>query len=73
MTRMKKGLPHTDMCNLIFGGSPIRWSTAWRWILFNLHHRYRNIIGHQGLIRYLDEFRRIFNAIQQKVQQTDVQ
>ena len=32
MTRMKKGLPHTDMCNLIFGGSSKRWSPGWRWM-----------------------------------------
>jgi hypothetical protein len=30
MTRMKKGLPHTDMCNIICGGSSKRWSPGWR-------------------------------------------
>jgi len=72
MTRMKKGLPHTDMCNLIFGGSPKRWSVAWRWILFYLDNRYRDIIGHQGLLRFLDDFPRFFDSIQQRVMQDDI-
>jgi hypothetical protein len=65
MMRMKKGLPHTDMCNLIFGGSSKRWSPGWRWMLMYLDHRYRNIMGHQGLIRFLDNFPSFYNAIQQ--------
>jgi hypothetical protein len=69
MTRMKKGLSHTDMCNLIFGGSSKRWSPGWRWMLMYLDHRYGNIIGHQGLTRFLDDFPRFYNAIQQKVMQ----
>ena len=37
-----------------------------------LDHCYRNIIGHQGLIRFLDDFPRFYNAIQQKVMQDDI-
>ena len=34
MTRMKTGNDHTQMCgDIIFGGSPRRWSIAWRWIM----------------------------------------
>ena len=44
MTRMKTGNDHTIMCNDIFGGREKRWSLAWRWILFYLDERYKNII-----------------------------
>ncbi len=71
MTGMKKGLPYTDMCNLIFGGSPKRWSPAWRCIFLYLDNRYRNVIGHQGLVRFLDDFPRFYSAIQHKVRQTE--
>ena len=60
------------MCNLIFGGSPKRWSVAWRWILFHLDNRYRDIIGHQGLLHFLDDFPRFFDSIQQRVMQDDI-
>ena len=49
MTQMKKGLPHADMCNLIFRGSAKRWSPAWRWMLLYLDNHYRNIIGQEAL------------------------
>ena len=37
-----------------------------------LDHRYRNIIGHQGLIRFLDDFPRLYIAMQQKVMQDNI-
>jgi len=67
MMRMKTGNDHTQMC-YTFGGSPKRWSFAWRWILFYLDAKYSNIIGHQGLLRFVDQFPHFYNAIQQKVQ-----
>jgi len=72
MTRMKTGNDHTQMCDDIFGGSEKRWSLAWRWMLFYLDERYQNIIGHQGLLRFVDDFPRFYDAIQQKVQQSYV-
>ncbi len=67
MMRMKTGDDHTQMC-YIFGGSVKRWSYAWKWILLYLDERYTNIIGHQGLLRFVDQFPAFFAAIQQKVQ-----
>ena len=69
MTRMKTGNDHTQMCGDIFGGSPKRWSIAWRWVMKYLDDRYQHVIGHQGLLRYVDQFAEFFDAIQQKVQQ----
>ena len=70
MTRMKTGHDHTQMCFDIFGGSPRRWSYAWMWIMHYLDDRYQNIIGHQGLTRFVDQFPDFFEAIQEKVQQS---
>lgn len=71
MMRMKTGDDHTQMCH-VFGGSVKRWSYAWRWIIFYLDKRYINIIGHQGLLRFVDQFPAFFEAIQQKVQRAYV-
>ena len=35
----------------------------------HLDNRYRNIIGHQGLVRFVHQFPEFYEAIQQKVQQ----
>jgi len=40
--------------------------------LFYLDERYQNIIGHQGLFRFVDDFPRFYDAIQQKVLQSSV-
>lgn len=72
MARMRQGKSHTKMCYHIFGGSPKRWSPAWRWILLYLDHRYRNIIGHQGLIRFIDDFPLFYDAISQKVKRDEI-
>ena len=70
MTRMKTGNDHTQMCGDIFGGSPRRWSIAWRWVMKYLDDRYQNIIGHQGLLHYVDQFPEFFDSIPQKVRQS---
>jgi len=67
MTRMRKGFTIVDMCNLIFGGYYSRWSYAWKAILKYLDRRYRDIIGHQGLLRFRDQFPSFHEAIQRKV------
>ena len=41
-------------------------------MLFYLDNRYRNIIGHQGLLRFVDDFPRFFEAIQHKIMQDEI-
>lgn len=69
MMRMKTGDDHTQM-NEVFGGDIRRWSFAWRWIMLYLDERYKNIIGHQGLLHFVDEFPAFYDAINQKVQRS---
>ena len=66
MTRMKKGFTVVDMCNLIFGGAYTRWYYGWKAILEYLDRRYRNVIGHQGLLRFRDQFPAFHEAIERK-------
>lgn len=71
MMRMKTGNDLTQMC-YVFGGSTGRWGFAWRWILMYIDARYKDVIGHQGLLRFVDQFPDFYNAIQQKVQRETI-
>jgi hypothetical protein len=67
MTRFKKGFAIHDMVNDIFGGDHNRWYYAWPWMLRYLDDRYENILGHQGLLRFVDRFPEFFTAIENYV------
>ncbi len=67
---MQKGWPIKDMCNQVFGGDYSRCSYGWKWILFYIDRRYRNVLGHQGLLRSRDRFPEFFQSIQQRVCQS---
>lgn len=67
MTRCYTGTDMVDMADRIFGGYVTRWEFGFPWMVRYLDHRYRNIIGHQGLLRYRDQFPRFFEAIEQYV------
>lgn len=72
MTRFKKGSTILDLVNDTFGGDHNRWYYAWGWMLRYLDDRYENIIGHQGLLRFLDDFPGFFDAIQDYVKRPKV-
>ena len=65
MTRCKKGSSITDLCNDVFGGHYNRWSFGFPWILRYLDRRYKNILGHQGLLRFRAQFPQFHHAIEQ--------
>lgn len=67
MTRFKKGYAILDIVNDTFGGDANKWSYAWGWMLRYLDNRYESIIGHQGLLRFRNDFPRFFEAIQREV------
>ena len=67
MTRFKKGFTIHDLVNDVFGGDHNRWYYAWPWMLRYLDDRYENIIGHQGLLRFIDDFPDYFTAIENYV------
>jgi len=67
MTRMYSGLDIIDTVDYIFGGYYNRWSYGWPWIIRYLDRRYENIIGHQGLLRFRDDFPRFYAGIERFV------
>jgi len=66
MTRCRKNWPLVDMVDQLFGGWVSRWYHAWPWMLSYLDRRYRNILGHQGLLRFRDQFPEFFAAIERQ-------
>lgn len=68
LTKCRSGKTNKDMCVDIFGGNERRWSNGFPWMLLYLDHRYRNIIGHQGLIRYVPQFPYFHHAIEREMQ-----
>ena len=67
VTRFKKGSSILDLVNDIFGGDHGRWKHAWPWMLRYLDRRYESIIGHQGLLRFRDDFPTFFDSIEKYV------
>ena len=45
-----------------------RWSYGYRWMIFYLDNWYKDIIGHQGLLRFLPDFPRFRDAIERYCQ-----
>ena len=67
MTRCKTGYTNKHLSEYYFGGHQSRWSYGYRWILEYLDERYANILGHQGLSRFVNRFPQFYDAIQKKV------
>jgi hypothetical protein len=50
------------------GGDTNRWTYAYPWMLKYLNERYLNIIGHQALTRFVNNFPRFKRTIEQYIQ-----
>jgi hypothetical protein len=50
------------------GGNKNRWTFAYPWMLKYLDKRYVNIVGHQGLARFVNDFPCPMCAIDQYIQ-----
>eukprot|EP00956_Cyclotella_meneghiniana_P015451 scaffold23728_cov90-Cyclotella_meneghiniana.AAC.3 len=72
MTKCRTGKDNKEMCIDIFGGCEMRWSYGFPWMLKYLDQRYRDILGHQGLLRYLDQFPQFHRAIEREMQRPKV-
>lgn len=69
MTKCKIGYTNKNLCEDIFGGDQSRWSYGWPWILHYIDSRYQDVLSHQGLKRFVDDFPRFHAAIERKVKQ----
>ena len=68
LTKCRSGRSNLDMCVDVFGGHHLRWSNGFPWMLLYLDNRYRSIIGHEGLIRYVPQFPYFHHAIERELQ-----
>ena len=67
MTKCKTGYTNKRLCEYYFGGHQSRWSYGYPWILDYIDKRYANIVGHQGLSRFVNQFPKFYDAIRNKV------
>ena len=68
MTKVATGLSNQRIVDMYIGGDYARWSYAYPWMLKYLDERYRDIIGHQGLTRVVDQFPEFALAIEEYLQ-----
>lgn len=68
MTKIATGRKNNSIVNQYFGGGMAKWSLALKWTLSYLDNRYKNILGHQGLTRYLFQFPLFRSRIEQYCQ-----
>lgn len=72
MTKVATGRTNQSLVDEYFGGDYAKWSRAYPWMLRYLDDRYEDIIGHQGLTRFLDDFPLFNQAIEEFVQRDRV-
>ena len=68
MTKVATDLSNQRIVDMNIGGGYARWSYTYPWMLKYLDERYRDIIGHQGLTRVIDQFPRIARGIERYLQ-----
>jgi hypothetical protein len=66
--RLATGLAQVQIMDMYIGGNTNRWTYAYSWMLNYLDQRYINIVGHQGLTYFIDDFPSFRCVIQQYVQ-----
>ena len=64
MTKLDTGLDNTELVDYHFGGEYTRWSHIYKKTLKYVDRRYGNILGYQGLARYVNSFPDFFEAIE---------
>lgn len=71
LTKLATGRTNSSIVDGFFGGDYTRWSYGYRWMLILKYindRYYANVIGHQGLARYVHDFPQFHCAIERYVQ-----
>lgn len=68
LTVCATGMTKEKIVDLYFGGDYARWSHGYRWMILWLDDEFADILGHQGLIRWVPHFQRFHNAIERFMQ-----
>jgi hypothetical protein len=58
--------------DMFFGGDYARWKYGYRWLLLYLDLCFHDIVGHVGLRRFLPQFGKFKNAIEEYCQKERV-
>ena len=69
LTKIATGQTNESIIDTWFGGDYARWGLGYRWFVFYLDNRYQNIVGHQGLSRFLPQFMDFRDAIERYLQE----
>ena len=72
LTRIKTGKTDEQLCDDYFGGDYSRWCLGYRWLILYLDERYKDIIGLQGILRFLPDFMRFGDATERFCQKDRV-
>ena len=67
LTKIRTGKTNLQLVDEFFGGSVYRWSSGYRWIIYYLDDRYKNVVGLQGILRFLPQFPAFRSAMEQYV------
>ena len=68
LCKVATGMTQVNIVDNYFGGDKTRWVFAYPWMLRYLDTRYQEIVGHQGLTRFVDDFPRFHRVIEDYVQ-----
>jgi hypothetical protein len=65
--KLKKGHTHVDMAHTATGGEPRRWSYGFNYFVKYVDHRYRNLIGPNGMRLWVHHFPQFAEKIRLKI------
>ena len=68
LCKVATGMTQVQIIDTYFGGDKTRWMYVYPWMLRYLDARYKNIVGHQGLSRFVSDFPKFHWAIDGYVQ-----
>ena len=64
LTKVKTGKTNEQVCDDYFGGDYTHWEIGYRWFILYLDKRYKDIIGLQGMLRFLPDVQRFHDAME---------
>ena len=68
LCKVATGMTQVNIVDNYFGGDKTCWIFAYPWMLRYLDTRYQEIVGHQGLAQFVDDFPRFHGAIEEYIQ-----
>ena len=67
LTKMAHGTTNRQLCEQYFGGCPTRWTFAYAYFCRYFNNRYIDILGFEGLERFVHDFPRFSQRVAEKL------